>query len=333
MYQAAAVYRNVYKNNNYNYSNLKCCRNSIKLTRLIKTDIIQDSSSVVRTQKENGVLKFITRLKDGAEIESVIIPMATRFTLCISSQVGCRMNCRFCETAQMGFVRNLEVEEIVGQLFTAKFGFGVEIRNVVFMGMGEPFDNFQNVIQSIKILNEQRGFDIAMRHITISTVGLPDGIQHLATLDLPLLKLAISLNAPNDQIRSNLMPINLKFNMKSLKKVLTEYPTSKSDSFFITYVLIKNINDSHENAYELARFLRPLKTKINIIPYNPQNASPFRSPSENDIQRFCSWLMDQNVFVCRRSAKGQNITAACGQLCRRSSLMKNSHIRICKERT
>ena len=273
-------------------------------------------NSIDNTVEEDGLIKFITRLNDGLCIESVIIPMSSYSTLCVSSQVGCKMGCAFCETGSNGFYRNLNTEEIVGQIYTARFHFGYEIRNVVIMGMGEPLDNFDNVSQAIGIISDQRGFNIAKRHITLSTVGMAEGLKKLSGLGWQDLKLAISLNAPNDKIRSRIMPINHTFPMEKLRKALMDYPLKRKSVIFIEYVLIKGLNDTRESARQLAEYLKPLKTKVNLIPVNPNTYSDtrFETPSQEDMNRFYSWLTENGLFVRKRTARGLGLMAACGQL-------------------
>ena len=313
-YHATVIYREIFRNGNMRFRDIPELSKSKKFMDLLENDLRVNIYPVASQINEAGLIKFITRLKHGHEIESVIVPMATRSTLCISSQIGCKMGCFFCETAQMGFHRNLSIEEIIGQVFTAKFHFGVDIRNVVFMGMGEPLDNFRNVIQAIRIISDQKGFNIAKRYITLSTIGKIDGIRQLAEQKWPTLKLAISLNAPNDGVRSQIMPMNRMWPMKRLKRALMDYPLKKSGVFMMEYVLIKHVNDSRDQVRELARFLEPLRVRINVIPYNPRSDSPFKSPSSDEVERFCGWLVDEKMFVRKRSVKGQHIMAACGQL-------------------
>lgn len=313
-FHAAAIFRQIYRRANADIGRMDEFSQSPELAEKLREDLDFTLYPVIEQKTQTGLLKFVTRLKDGLEIESVIVPMAHHKTLCISSQVGCRMGCAFCETAQLGFLRNLSVEEIVGQAYRAKVIFGFDIKNLVFMGMGEPFDNLDNVVQAIRVMNDQRGLDFARRHITVSTVGIPGGFRKLAALNWPDLKLAVSLNAPNDRIRSQIMPVNHLVPMESLKQTLLSYPLKKKAAFFIEYVLIKFLNDSREHARELAEFLRPLNTKVNIIPFNPRSGSSFTPPSDDDVQLFCNWLAEENVFVRKRSVKGQNMMAACGQL-------------------
>ena len=240
--------------------------------------------------------------------------MEHHLALCVSVQVGCRMGCTFCETSCLGLRRSLNVEEIVGQVYQAKVIWGIDIKTVVFMGMGEPLDNLDNVAQAIRVISDQKGLDIAGRHITISTVCLPSGLDMLAELNWQDLKLAVSLNAPNDRIRSRIMPCNGAFPMDRIRNALLAYPLKKRSCFFIEYVLLEGINDSPDHARELASYLRPLKAKVNVIPYNPVSDSSYMRPTEDNIQGFINGLVAEGVFVRRRRSKGMDVMAACGQL-------------------
>jgi 23S rRNA (adenine2503-C2)-methyltransferase len=317
-YHARAAYRAVYGTGRCELARLDEFSRSEALAARMEPEIKIELDPVVAEQREAGLTKYVTRLKDHLEIESVIVPMATHQTFCISTQAGCRMGCRFCQTATLGLRRNLSVAEIVSQVLTARVHYGVSAPNIVFMGMGEPLDNFENVVQVIRVLEDQRGLDIAKRHMTISTVGLVDGIRQLGKMNWPRLNLAVSLNASNDDVRSQLMPVNRAHPMAALRKSLLEYPLHPSGVIFIEYVLIAGINDTRDHARELAAYLQPLKTKVNVIPFNPQPGSPFKAPTEDAVERFCKWLVSENLFVRRRSVKGRNIMAACGQLGTRS---------------
>ena len=279
-----------------------------------EADVQMPADRIVRRSDDGGVVKFVTRLTDGLDIESVVIPMHRRNTVCVSSQVGCRMGCRFCRTGRMGLIRNLTPAEIVGQVFSARHRLGFDVRNVVFMGMGEPLDNLDNVVQAIRVLEDQRGMDIARRYMTVSTAGLVDGIARLARMEQGPVNLAVSLNAPSDEIRSRIMPINRSNPMAALKTALLNYPLRKKNAFFMEYVLIQDVNDRQEDARALARYLAPLKVKLNLIAYNPAPESDLRAPSEEAVARFHAWLVAEKVFVRRRGAKGGRIMAACGQL-------------------
>lgn len=314
IYHARAIYREVFQNGILNLNNIHDFSKSQNFARAITSDLEINTGELIEVKKENETTKFITRLQDGHEIESVVIPMATHNTICVSSQVGCRFGCKFCQTGQLGFARNLTTEEIIGQVYSAKFKLNLIARNIVFMGMGEPFDNFENVIQAVRVLNDQRGFNVALRYITISTVGETKAIEKLANLGMKGLRLSISLNASNDRIRTKIMPSRKISSMKTLRHTLIHYPFSKKETIFITYVLIQNINDTYEDALELAEYVKPIPSKINVIPYNPRSASPFESPSEEKVLQFCNWLAERGVFIRKRSPKGQVVMAACGQL-------------------
>ncbi len=269
---------------------------------------------------EEGLVKFVTELMDGHRIESVILPLKTHRTLCISSQAGCRMGCRFCETGKLGLSRNLRVEEIVGQVYQAMQKFDRGIRNVVFMGMGEPFDNFENVMQAVRVLGDQRGLNIAQRRITLSTAGRIDGIEKLAALNMPRLNLTVSLNAPNDHLRGQLMPLHQEGSLDLLQKSLMDYPLKKGNVFNVAYVLISKVNDKPEHAHQLAEWLKPLRARVNLIPLNPVKNSCFQAPSQAETDRFRKRLIELRVNVQKRVPRGGNLMAACGQLGSREDL-------------
>lgn len=313
-YYSTAVYRQVMKTGKAMFDGLDVLNHCPDLARQLETELVLSTGRLVKRVSDGDAVKLVTRLADGLDIESVVIPMFKRNTLCVSSQVGCRMGCHFCRTARMGLLRNLTAAEIVGQVFAVRHQLGVDIRNVVFMGMGEPLDNLDNVIQAVRVLSDQRGLDIARRYITISTAGLTTGIDRLASLDGPPLNLAVSLNAPTDDIRTAIMPINRSNPMDVLSASLKRYPLAKKSAFFMEYVLIQGVNDRQEHARALARYLAPLKVKLNLIPYNPAPGSGLKSPSVGAYERFHAWLVAEKVFVRRRGEKGRSIMAACGQL-------------------
>ncbi len=256
------------------------------------------------------------------ETESVVIPMRRRHetthTLCVSSQVGCAMGCGFCETAQMGLVRSLTAAEIVAQWWAATHHLGQEIRNIVFMGMGEPLDNLDEVIRAITILTDHHGASVAMRRITVSTVGRLDGLErlreHVQNPGWKPLNLAVSINAPNDEIRSAIMPINRGMPLGELIRVLREWPMRKSGAICAEYVLIPGVNDAMEHADELVGLLRGLRCCVNVIPYNPRRQSPWPAPTEEQVTAFLARLEAGGQFCKRRRTKGRESMAACGQL-------------------
>lgn len=286
------------------------------------TGFQSESGSRGESGSRSETYKFLLKLRGGLESESVVIPMRQYKSLCISSQVGCKMGCTFCETAQMGYLRSLDAGEIVAQVMTARHVLGEPIENVVFMGMGEPMDNLDNVLQAVRVMSDQRGLNIAHSAITISTVGHVDGIRRLAKLaaetpsgGFSRLRLAVSLNAPNDAIRSRLMPINRQWNLAELKSALRDFPLARKDDFlFMEYVLLAGVNDSREHALEVAGYLRDLKACVNLIPYNPRLESPFGRPDQEGVASFYHWLMDAGQYCRVRSTKGNDAMAACGQL-------------------
>lgn len=304
---------------------------------------------IVREQREEvaegTTVKFLQRIARGAapdslprhaalNVESVIIPMIGRgrartHTLCVSSQVGCAMGCEFCETARMGLLRSLTPGEIVGQWWAARHILGAPIRNLVFMGMGEPLDNLDAVLDAVAILTDHDGPALAMSRITISTVGRIDGLRRLAAaMDRPgwrRLGLAVSINAPNDTIRSAIMPINRAMPMAELRDAVLAVPgLGRGRKVCFEYVLIPGVNDAPGHADELADYLRPFtaagspdgltRGMVNVIPYNPRRESPWPAPSERSVERFVECLVARGLFVRRRRTKGRTMMGACGQL-------------------
>ena len=265
-------------------------------------------------RSEDGTRKLLFELDDGYRIESVIIPERDHLTLCVSSQAGCAMGCRFCRTASLGFKRNLTQAEIVGQVLTARATAGEEERltNLVFMGMGEPLANRRNVVRALKILTEPGLTGISRRHISVSTVGLVPEIPKLG--DEITIGLTVSLNAPNDRIRNRLMPVNRKHNMSDLHKALAAFPLPRGRRITIAYVLLAGVNDAPEHAVELSRFLHGLRVKINLIPFNAYPGAEFEGPSDEVVTTFQEVLTAKNHTVIVRKSKGRDISAACGQL-------------------
>ncbi|PID78115.1 MAG: 23S rRNA (adenine(2503)-C(2))-methyltransferase RlmN [Deltaproteobacteria bacterium] len=268
----------------------------------------------------DGSEKFLFRLEDGNHIESVLIPEKGHFTLCISSQAGCAQNCRFCMTARKGLKRNLSTCEIISQirdiqnyLNNKNLKEQKRLSNIVFMGMGEPLDNYDNVVRAIKIITDQDfGLKISRRRVTVSTSGLIPQIEKLGK-DTNI-ALAVSLNAVTDELRSKLMPINKKFPIKDLINSCRQYPMSKREKITFEYILIKDVNDSLEDAKKLAKLLRKVKAKINLIPFNTHPGSNFKRPEREKIENFGKILLDNNYTVIIRWSKGRDINAACGQL-------------------
>lgn len=274
-------------------------------------------SSIRKAQEltsKDGTRKFIFKLRDGYFIESVLIPERDHFTLCISSQVGCQMGCRFCLTGSKGFIRNLSTSEIIDQVFEIKKELEEPSRltNIVFMGMGEPLLNYDAVLKAIKIMISDSGMNFSKRKVTLSTCGIVPMIKRLG--EETEVNLAISLNATDNRERSYLMPINKRYPIEALLKACREYPLSRGRRITFEYLLIKGLNDSERHATKLTRLLKGIKAKVNLIPYNPSPGIDFRSPSEDAILRFQSILIEHNYTAIIRKSKGQDIGAACGQL-------------------
>lgn len=264
-----------------------------------------------RTSKIDFSEKFLFELKDGEKIETVLMWEKDRTTICVSTQVGCPLGCTFCATGKMGFKRNLAPGEIVDQIIALK---DHKPTHVVLMGMGEPLLNYDNTIKALKIMNSELGLSFAGKRITLSTVGIPNMIKKLADLTWRI-RLAISLNAPNDEKRNQLMPINKKHPLKGLLEAVKYYTKKKRLRVTFEYVLIKDFNDSQKDALELSKLVRGIPCKINLIPYNSIPDLPFEKPSEEKIITFRDYLFPRCPAVTLRKSKGQDIQAACGQLC------------------
>lgn len=260
----------------------------------------------------DGTVKFVFELGDGCRIESVVLNDKGRRTLCISTQAGCRMGCRFCATGQLRFERNLAAAEIIDQFYQAERSCG-SIENVVYMGMGEPLDNFDNVIRSVETLNHRHGRNIGIRHITISTCGLPDRIRELATLPLQP-RLAVSLHAPTDNIRKMIMPSAARHSLHDILAALKIYQSATEKRFTIEYCMIKGLNDSAEQAHLLANLLKPFTVNINLIELNPYPGCPFAASSPPQMRQFANILTRSKIETIIRFKRGRTIKAACGQL-------------------
>jgi len=264
----------------------------------------------------DGTIKWALQVGD-QEVETVYIPEDDRATLCVSSQVGCALECKFCSTAQQGFNRNLKVSEIIGQVWRAARVVGGKrpITNVVMMGMGEPLLNLANVVPAMRLMMDDYGFGISKRRVTISTSGVVPALDKLG--DQIDVALAISLHAPNDKLRSEIMPINDKYNIESFLAGVRRY-LAKSNAnggrVTVEYVLLDHINDDMQHAHELAQVLKDTPSKINLIPFNPFPGNPYGKPSNSRIDRFSKVLMEYGFTVIVRKTRGDDIDAACGQL-------------------
>ena len=260
-----------------------------------------------------GTIKYLLEYPDGNCVETVLMRFDNRanLTACVSSQVGCACNCKFCATAKLGFIRNLTPVEIIEQVLTIQRDTGLKVTNIVFMGQGEPLLNLDNVLKAIDIFNKD--FVIGIRRLTVSTCGIIPQINKLAALDFQP-TLAISLHAPNHALRSELMPIENKYNLDELMKALKDYVGETGRRITIEYTLIKGFNDTTECAKELAKLLIGLKANINLIIYNPNDKNTFVKPTKESIQKFKYILEQSGKKVTIRLERGSDIDAACGQL-------------------
>ena len=260
----------------------------------------------------DGTVKYLFELPDRSRIETVLLSDDQRMTLCVSTQVGCVMNCVFCATGKLKFRRNLTVAEIVDQVNTVQSK-DSKISNVVFMGMGEPMENYDSVIKAVRILNHPQGKNIGIRHLTVSTCGIIPGILKLAQEDIHP-RLAISLNAPTNILRSKLMPINKKYPLEKLLKAVSSYQNTTELRVTFEYILIDGLNDTVLYAQMLARLLRGHKCNINLIEYNPHRTTVFAASDRTAMKRFAAVLENAGIETTIRLKKGQQINAACGQL-------------------
>lgn len=296
------------------------------LVKAIEAEVDFSFPEIGKVQEEGETVKFLLRLADGMESESVLIPMESGTTICLSSQIGCKMGCAFCETGKMGLIRHLSTEEIVAQVFVARAILGRSVRNIVFMGMGEPFDNYDAVMGAVSVLTCSGGLGFGPSRISISTSGRVDGILRMAREADPAINLAVSVNAPSDQVRNRLMPVNRQWDMEALKGAMLEYCAHPRREILAEYVLIQGVNDSLEDANRLAKYLQGLKVKLNLIPYNPQSRDRFAPPSIEQRELFLRAMREHGYQTLLRGTKGQNIMAACGQLGNlevRRALMEN----------
>jgi 23S rRNA (adenine2503-C2)-methyltransferase len=265
----------------------------------------------------DGTTKFLFRLGDGQHIETVLIPAGRRLTVCLSTQVGCKFACAFCASGRGGFKRDLAPSEIIGQALYLEQAIGRDLTNYVFMGMGEPLDNWTNVEKAILIMNAPEGLAIAARRMTVSTAGYLPSFKSLAALDLQI-NLSISLHAVTDRLRDRLMPINRRFPLEELVAAAESYVRSGGRMITLEYILIRGLNDSLDDADGLAAIARRLRAKVNLIACSPVAGAGFETPAEADVARFKRWLEERKVNISVRLSKGADIAAACGQLAGRS---------------
>lgn len=294
----------------------KVLREKLKARCVIEAPVV-----VTRQDSSDGTIKFVMGLSGGQEVETVWIPEKDRRTLCVSSQVGCALDCSFCSTAQQGFNRNLSVSEIIGQVWRVAQIIGSygdtgdkPVTNVVMMGMGEPLLNLNNVVPAMELMLEDFGFGLSKRRVTLSTSGVVPALDLLR--DKIDVALAISLHAPNNQLRNELVPVNRKYPMEEFLAASRRYVANSkaNDKVTVEYVMLDGVNDSMEQAHELAHALKDTPSKINLIPFNPYPGSPYKRSSNSRIDRFNKVLQEYGFTVIVRKTRGDDIDAACGQL-------------------
>jgi 23S rRNA (adenine2503-C2)-methyltransferase len=289
-------------------------KNAMQLFQEITNTTDRTSLRLVERHQNEEADKVLLSTTDGYAIEAVVLHMQHGKTLCVSSQVGCKMGCTFCETGRMGLLRSLRREEIVQQLYLAKFTLGYAVDNVVFMGMGEPFDNYDEVLGAVEIMTDQNGFALGMNAITVSTSGKIEGIARLAKEKSIRPNLAVSITAALDDLRSKLMPHNRRENLLQLHQAIKGYNMSTGKSVLLACAMMQGINDTQECAEALVQFSQGLDVKINLIPYNSQRQSRFVPSSDEQIQAFSAILQASGLQVLYRKTKGRSLMAACGQL-------------------
>jgi 23S rRNA (adenine2503-C2)-methyltransferase len=286
--------------------------------RVVTPELVRKETS------SDGTTKFLLRLEDGQMIESVYIPDTPANTFCLSTQVGCAMKCGFCLTGKMGIIRNLTGGEIVAQVrvLTRELGMLQSRFNIVLMGMGEPLHNYDAVMKALRMLNDEHGLAVNPRRVTLSTVGVLPALEKLATEPL-MPNLAVSLHATTEEQRDALVPINRKYGLKELLDACRRFPVKRRERITFEYVMLKDVNDTDEDARRLVRLLSGIKAKVNLLPLNAAAGIPFERPSDARVNRFAKIVADRGVTVSVRKSRGRDIRAACGQLITESTRRKS----------
>jgi 23S rRNA (adenine2503-C2)-methyltransferase len=291
--------------------------------RLSDLFIIDSLRTLQAERSVDGTRKFLFGLSDGHAVESVLIPDLHRQTLCVSSQVGCRQACRFCLTGASGFVRDLRSWEITDQVLAVSRVLRADARpgitNIVLMGMGEPLDNYEEVIQALATITDERALAFSARRVTLSTAGLVPNIDRLGKAGVKV-NLAVSLNASTDAVRERIMPVNRRWPLRELLAACRRFPLEPRRRITFEYVLLRGVNDSAEDARRVAALLKGIRCKVNLIPFNPFPGSEFRRPDDAAVRRFQQILLDHHLTAPVRESRGRDISAACGQLREHASL-------------
>jgi 23S rRNA (adenine2503-C2)-methyltransferase len=315
-YRAAQVFEWIYRNHATTFEEMTSIAKAER--SLLSDAFCITAPAIVRAERsKDGTRKFLFELEDRHTIESVLIPDEDRLTLCISSQVGCAQACRFCLTGKGGFTRDLQAHEIADQVLEIsrilrKEG-GRGITNIVLMGMGEPLANFDEVIKALKIITGDRGLGFSPRRVTVSTDGLVPEIDKLGKSGAKV-NLAVSLNATTDEVRNRIMPVNRRYPIQELLAACKRFPLKPRRRITFEYVMLKDVNDTQDDALRLAKLLKGIKCKVNLIPFNPFPGSEFGRPDDAAVRRFQKVLLDHHYTAPVRESRGRDISAACGQL-------------------
>lgn len=310
-FRATQLYDFLYKKRIYDIKSMNNIPNNTK--ELLLKDYDFSFIEIIKKQEDNDVKKYLFKLKDSALIESVVMYHDYGISLCVSSQVGCNMGCAFCESGRLKKVRNLETYEIVEQLLLIEKDLNIKLTHVVVMGIGEPFDNYDNVMNFIRIITSNKGIDMGSRHVTVSTCGIVPGIKRFMK-DFSQVNLAISLHAPNDTIRNKIMPISKAYNLNELMNTIKEYIKKTNRRVTFEYIMLENVNDSLECAKELANLLKGINCYVNLIPYNETENIQFKRTKKVQILAFYDILKKNGIGVTIRKEFGGKVDAACGQL-------------------
>lgn len=310
-FKATQVFDWLYKKRITSFDDMRNIKKDV-VTRL-KEDFSLEPLQLLQEQKDVDVSKFLFGLSDGQKIESVLMFHDYGTSLCISTQVGCNMGCTFCESGRLKKVRNLETFEMVLQILQIEQTLNLRISHVVLMGIGEPFDNYDNVMNFVDIINDGKGIDLGARHITISTCGLVPKIEEFMNHGKQV-NLAISLHAPNDELRSKIMPINRAYPLKDVMSVVRKYVEKTHRRVTFEYILLQGVNDKEEHAIELSKLLRGMQCYVNLIPYNETSHIIYKKSKKESIMKFYDVLKKHHINVTIRREFGSKVSAACGQL-------------------
>ena len=310
-FKAIQVYDWLYKKRVNSFDDMTNVKKSV--IKKLKEDYIIKLPKVLKVQNGKDVHKYLFELDDGNKVEAVLMNHDYGNSLCVSTQVGCNMGCAFCESGRLKKVRNLEVHEMVSQILIIEKDLGLRVSHVVLMGIGEPFDNYDNVMKFIDIINSDYGIAIGARHITVSTCGIVPKIKEF-TKEKRQVNLAISLHAPNDELRSKLMKINKVYPLKEVMSAVQDYLKETNRKVTFEYIMLKGINDSDECALELSKLLQGMTAYVNLIPYNETSHIEFKKTEKNKIMRFYDILKKNKINVTVRKEFGSEVSAACGQL-------------------